>query len=75
MRQQLPERHRMRLYAVCSAHDQNRVVQHLERALHLTAEIRVPGRVKQCKLLVANRKPCFLGVDRNAALPFNFIRV
>ena len=75
MRQQLPKRHRMRLHAVCSAHDQNRIIQHLKRPLHLTAEIRVTGRVKQCKLLFANRKPCFFGVDRNAALPFNLIRI
>ena len=47
MPEKLPQGHRMCLHAVRSAHHKNRIIQHLQRSLGFTAEIRVSRCVQK----------------------------
>ena len=69
-RKQLPERLRMRLDAVRAADDQDRIVQHLKRALHFRREVHMAGRIQQCDRCIRQRQLCLFGKNRDAALPF-----
>ena len=66
--QQLPERVRVPLHAGRPAHDDERVVEHLQRPLRLGREIDVARRVEQLQLPVFDRQPRLLGEDGDAPL-------
>ena len=67
--QQPPKGAGVPLHAVRPADDQDRVIQHLERALHLTGKIHVPRRVHKGDLCPGQGEPGLLGKDRDAPLP------
>ena len=54
--QQVPDRMRMRLHAVDAADQYDRVVQHLQRALHFRTEVDVAGCVQQCEFSLLPRE-------------------
>ena len=47
--QQFPQRFRVSLHARAAADDQNRIVQHLQRSLHLCGEIHMSRRIQKHK--------------------------
>ena len=65
----------MALHTVSPADDQDCTVQHLQRPLHLAAEVHMPRRIQKGHLQIAQRKPGLLGDDRNAPALFKFIRI
>ena len=66
--QQPPERARVPLHAVRAAHNEDRRVQHRERALRLTGEIHMARRIEKRYGAVFPCEPSLLREDRDAAL-------
>ena len=73
--QQLPERLRVRLHTVRAADDEHRIIEHLQRALHLGGKVHVPRRVEQCDRRVAERHARLPRKDRDAARTLERVRV
>ena len=73
--QQLPERLRVRLHAVRAADDEHRIIEHLQRALHLGGKVHVSRRVEQCDSRVAERHARLPRKDRDAARTLERMRV
>ena len=65
----------MALHTVRAADDQDRVVQHLQYALCLAAEVPVSRRVQQRHLLFAQSKTRLLGKYRDPAIAFDLVMV
>ena len=68
--QEPPERLRVGLHAVRCADDQDRVVQHLQGALHLGGEIHMAGGVQERDGELLRFKQGLLGEDGDAAGAF-----
>ena len=73
--EQLPECARVPLYAVRAADDEHRVVEHLQRALHLGGEIDVAGGVKQRDMRITAIQHGLFGENGDAALALERFRV
>ena len=73
--EQLPERSGVALHAVCAAHKQQRIVQHLQRPLHFGRKVHMPRRIEKGNLRLRQRQLCLLGKDRNAARTFLLVRI
>ena len=73
--QQPPEGAGVGLHAVRAADDQDGAVQHLEGALHLRGEVHVARGVQQRGLLLPQGEHRLLGVDGDAPLPLQLVRV
>ena len=65
----------MALHAIGTADHQNRVVQHLQHTLRLTAKIPVPRCIQQYCLLFAQREARLLGEDRNPTIALNLVMI
>ena len=65
----------LRKRAFTGIDQQHHSINHLQRPLHLTTEIAVPGRIHDIDLhaLIENRR--VLGQNGDAALAFQFIRI
>ena len=73
--EQLPERPGMPLHPVHPVDDQNRIIQHLERALHLRREIHMPRRIKKRHLTASKFKHRLLGEDCYPPASFQLIGI
>ena len=65
----------MRLHAVRAADDEHRIIEHLQRALHLGGKVHVPRCVEQCDRRVAERHARLPRKDRDAARTLERVRV
>ena len=65
----------MTLHAIGTADHQNRVVQHLQHTLRLTAEISMPRRIQHRHLLLTQHKTCLLCKDCNPTIAFNLVMI
>ena len=66
---------RLRQRTLGGIHQQHHAIHHLERALHLAAEIGVAGGVHNVDLAALEDDGGVLGQDGDAPLPLQFIRV
>ena len=66
---------RLRQRTLARVHEQQHAVDHRERPLHLTAEVRVSRRVDDVDLDVAKPDCCVLGQNRDALFPFEIHRI
>ena len=65
----------MPLNAICTADQQNRIIQHLQRTLHLCGKIHMTGSVKKCDLRISQREKRLLGKDRDSSASFQFVGI
>ena len=72
---QTPQRFYMSLDTVGAADDQYRIIQHLQRPLHLRGKIHMARRVQKRVLRFSEREFRLLGEDRNSSCPLQFIGV
>ena len=63
------------MQSVRAADDQNRIVEHLQRALHLGRKIHMTWCIKQYKADIIYSKNRLLGEDRDAALSLERIGI
>ena len=66
--QQPPERARVALHAVCAAHNEDRRIEHRERALRFAGKVHMARRIEKGYGAVFPCEPRLLGKDRDAAL-------
>ena len=63
----------MSLHAIRAAHDQNSVIQHLQRTFHFGGKIHMPRRIQKSDLTVLPFQLCHLGKNRNAPFPLQLV--
>ena len=65
----------MALHTIRSVDHQNRIIQHLQCALHFRRKIHMPWSIQKRHIKRSHRKNCLLGKNGNASFPFQFIRI